>query len=56
MHREVVVALGDADIRRQYEEQGLIPVGNRPEEFARIIQEELEFNRKLTARIGVVPE
>lgn len=56
MHREVVVALGDADIRRQYEEQGLIPVGNRPEEFAKIIQEELEFNRKLTARIGVVPE
>lgn len=56
IHREVVAALNDPDVRRSYDEQGLIPVGNRPEEFAKTIQEELEFNRKLTARIGVVPE
>lgn len=56
IYREVVAALNDPDVRRNYDEKGLIPVGNRPEEFAKTIQEELEFNRKLTAKIGVVPE
>jgi tripartite-type tricarboxylate transporter receptor subunit TctC len=56
IYREVAAALTDADVRRNYDEQGLVPVGNRPEEFAKTIQDELEFNRKLTARMGVVPE
>ena len=56
IYREVVTALNDAELRRFYDEQGLILVGNRPEEFAKLIQDELEFNRKLTAKIGVVPE
>ena len=56
IYREVATALTDPDVRRNYDEQGLIPVGNRPEEFAKAILEEIEFNRKLTMKIGVVPE
>ena len=55
-YREVSAVLNDPEVRRFYDEQGLIPVGNRPEEFARLIRDELEFNRRLTTRMGVVPE
>jgi len=53
---EVVKALGDAEVARAFAEQGFVTVGSTPAEFAKAIVDELEFNRKLVAKIGLTPE
>jgi tripartite-type tricarboxylate transporter receptor subunit TctC len=53
---EVSKALADPEIARAFAEQGFVPVGSTPAELAKAVVEELEFNRKLVAKIGLVPE
>ncbi|MDP2706240.1 MAG: tripartite tricarboxylate transporter substrate binding protein, partial [Burkholderiales bacterium] len=53
---EVVKALEDPQTKRAFTEQGTIPVASTPREFSKTIVEDIEFHRKLAARIGLTPQ
>ena len=55
MRNEVVKALQDPDIKRNFSEQGFVPVGSTPAEFARTIADEIEMNRRLALKIDFTP-
>jgi tripartite-type tricarboxylate transporter receptor subunit TctC len=40
IHRDVVGVLQNADVRKRFDDLGMVPVGNSPEEFARAMKEE----------------
>jgi len=52
-HTETVRAFEDPAVRRKFTDEGLIPVGASPQEFARTIIDDLEFHRRLVTRIGL---
>jgi tripartite-type tricarboxylate transporter receptor subunit TctC len=56
MHNEVAKALQDQEVRRAFADQGFVPVGSTPAEFAKTIVAEIEANRRLAAKIGLKPE
>jgi tripartite-type tricarboxylate transporter receptor subunit TctC len=56
MRNEVVTALQDPDIRAGMGEQGFAPAGSTPAEFAKIIADEIQTNRRLAAKINLQPE
>jgi len=47
IHRDTVKALAAAELRKRFDELGMAPVGNSPEEFARAIREESEVWAKI---------
>jgi tripartite-type tricarboxylate transporter receptor subunit TctC len=53
---EVVKALEDPGTKRTFAEQGLVSVGSTPQEFGRTILDEIEYYRRLAARIGLKPQ
>jgi len=53
---EVVKALEDPGTKRTIAEQGLVSVGSTPQEFGRTILDEIEYYRRLAARIGFNPQ
>jgi tripartite-type tricarboxylate transporter receptor subunit TctC len=53
---EVTKAFNDAELKRKFVEEGLIPVGSTAQEFAKIIVDEIDYHRNLVARIGLVPQ
>ena len=53
---EVSRALADPEVARAFAEQGFVPVGSTPAEFSKAIVDEMDFNRKLVARIGLEPQ
>jgi tripartite-type tricarboxylate transporter receptor subunit TctC len=56
MRNEVVAALQDPEIRAGMAEQGFVPAGSTPAEFAKIIIDEIQTNRRLAAKINLQPE
>ncbi len=46
----------DEDMKKRYSVFGAIPVVNRPEEFAKRIEDEIAYFKKLTAEIGLKPK
>jgi tripartite-type tricarboxylate transporter receptor subunit TctC len=56
IRNEVVGALADPDVKRAFAEQGFITVGSTPAELGKAVLDELEFNRKLVAKIGLAPQ
>ena len=56
MQVEVAKAMADPAIRRRMEDQALEGVGSTQAEFVRTIQEEFDLNRRLSAKMGIVPE
>jgi tripartite-type tricarboxylate transporter receptor subunit TctC len=56
IRNEVAKALADAEVARGFADQGFVPVGSTPAELHKAMVEELEFNRKLVATIGLQPE
>lgn len=56
MRNEVAKALEDPEIKRGFADQGFVPVGNTPAEFAKIIAHDIEANKRLAAKIGLKPE
>jgi tripartite-type tricarboxylate transporter receptor subunit TctC len=56
IRNEVAKALDDPEMRRSFAEQGFVPVGSTPAEFRKIITDEIEANKRLAAKIGLVPE
>ena len=53
---EVVRAFEDPGTKRTFTEQGHIPVASTPQEFAKTILADIEFNRKLVTRMGLTPQ
>ncbi len=53
---EVVKALEDPGTKRTFAERGLISVASTPQEFGKTILEEIEFHRRLVARMGLTPQ
>lgn len=51
MRNEVSRALQDTDLRRSFSEQGFVPVGSTPAEFAKVIADEIETNKRLAQKI-----
>ncbi len=46
----------DPEMKQRFGEQGLNGVGSTSAEFEKVIQEEPALNKKITARIGIVPQ
>ena len=46
----------NAAIRRKFLDERFLPVASSPQEFSRLISEEIELHRKLVARIGLAPQ
>ncbi len=53
---EVVRTLADPAAKRTLAEQGFIPVGSTPQEFAKTIIDDIELYRRLVARMGLTPQ
>ena len=56
LHAETVKALADADVRAQFDAQGLEAVGMPPAEFARFVARESAFITDLAKKIGAVKQ
>ena len=56
IHRGVVRAIGDAEIRQRFDELGLEGVGSTPAEFTKFLAEDRAFYRDLAEKIGAVPQ
>ncbi len=56
MRAEVARVFEDPATKRTFTEQGLIPVASTPQEFSKTILEQLEFHRRLAARMGLTPQ
>lgn len=53
---EVVRAFEDPEIKRTFVTGGLLPVASTPQEFSKTILDDIEFNRRLVARMGLTPK
>jgi tripartite-type tricarboxylate transporter receptor subunit TctC len=53
---EVKKAFNDGELKRKFVEEGLVPAGLDGQEFAKIIVDEIDYHRKLVAKIGLVPQ
>lgn len=51
LNAEVVKALGDADIKQQFDTLGLEGVGSRPDDFARFVAKDAAFTLEVARRI-----
>jgi tripartite-type tricarboxylate transporter receptor subunit TctC len=56
LHAETVKALKLPDVSERLTKAGLQPVGNAPEEFTRVIRDEIEQFSKLAKELGVEPQ
>jgi tripartite-type tricarboxylate transporter receptor subunit TctC len=55
MRQEVAKALEDPEVKRSFAEQGYVTVGSTPAEFAKVIAEEIEANKRLATKINFAP-
>jgi tripartite-type tricarboxylate transporter receptor subunit TctC len=53
---EVVKALEDPAIKRRFIEDGLVPMATTTQEFAQMIENDMDRHRKLAARMGITPQ
>lgn len=53
MRNEVVKALQDPGVKAAFAGQGFVPAGSTPEEFAKLISEEIEANTALARRLNI---
>ena len=56
LHAETVKALKLPDVTERLTKAGLQPVGNTPEEFTRVIRNEIEQFGKLAKELGIEPQ
>ncbi|GAA4333834.1 tripartite tricarboxylate transporter substrate binding protein [Pigmentiphaga soli] len=56
VHSEVAAAMRDPQIRREFSEQGFVPMATSPEEFAKTVGDEITFNQKLVKLIDLKAE
>ena len=53
VYKSVVQALHSPDVKTRYDELGLTPVGNTPEEFSAVVRRDVEKFRKLILSSGI---
>jgi tripartite-type tricarboxylate transporter receptor subunit TctC len=53
LHRDIVEALSQADVRERLSGLGLVPIGNRPEEFQRMIESESRKWSEIVRKAGI---
>jgi tripartite-type tricarboxylate transporter receptor subunit TctC len=53
VYRSIVKALSTPEVKIRYDELGLTPVGNTPEEFAAVVRRDVEKFRKLILATGI---
>ena len=51
MRNEIVKILNEPETKKTFYEQGFVVVGSTPEEFSKVIANEIEVNRKLATKI-----
>ena len=56
LHAGVVKALAVPEVRKHYADNGLIPVGNSPEEFAEFLTKDIALQAEIAKRIGITPQ
>ena len=44
------------EIRRHYADNGLVPVGNTPEQFAEFLRKDIALQAEIAKRIGLQPQ
>ena len=52
----MVKALALPEIHKHYEDNGLVPVGNTPEEFAEFLRKDIALQAEIAKRIGLQPQ
>ena len=53
VHRAVVTALQDADVKERFRQLGLVTVGNTPQEFREVVKRDVEKYRKIIVESGI---
>ena len=53
VHRAVVTALQDADVKERFKQLGLVTVGNTPQEFREVVKRDVEKYRKIIVESGI---
>ena len=56
MHAGVVKALAVPEVRKHYEDNAIVPVGNSPEEFAQFLVKDIALQAEIANRIGLKPQ
>ena len=56
MRDNIAKVLDDPEVRKAFADQGFVTVGSTPAEFAKVIEAEIESNKKLAARIDLKPQ
>jgi len=56
MHAEVVKALALPEIHKNYVDNGIVPVGNTPEEFRDFLVKDIARQAEIAKRIGISPQ
>ena len=56
MNAAVVKSLALPEIRKHYDLNGLIPVGNSPEEFAEFLKQDIARQAEIAKKIGIQPQ
>lgn len=56
LNAAVVKALALPEIRKHYTDNGLIPVGNSPEEFADFLTKDIALQASIAQKIGIQPQ
>lgn len=56
MHAEVLKVLAVPEVRKQFDEQFLTPVGSSPEEFAAFVKKDIAVQAGIVKMIGLEPE
>ena len=51
LHTEIAKALTDADVKQQFDKLGLEPVGSKPEEFAKFVEQDAAFTLQIARKI-----
>ena len=53
VHRAVVTALQDADVKERFRQLGLVPVGNTPQEFREVVKRDVEKYGKIIVESNI---
>ncbi len=56
MRNDIAKVLDDPEVKKAFADQGFVTVGSTPAEFAKIIDAEIEMDKKLAVRIDLKPQ
>jgi len=55
LSQEAAKAVGQADVRERFSQSGIDPVGSTPEQFASVMQKDIERYGALAKQLGIQP-